>query len=241
MTRAALPRAALLFFVLAATGQPRIARAARPLVTDDAFLVERGACQLETWGQLGPAGDQFWALPACNLVADLEITAGFAILPPEPDAAPNEPAFVAQVKTVLLPMEERGYGFGLAFGTSVNGSVADAEELLGTVYGYIPASLLLADDRLEIDANLGFRYESEDAEVRATWGLAGQIDLFGPVSAVAELYGSSREHPFAQAGLRFSLVPDRLQLDTTYGLQIGGPSDEQYMTVGLRFTPPPFF
>ena len=37
--------------------------AARPFVTDDARSTDKGACQLETWGQLGPDDDQFWFLP----------------------------------------------------------------------------------------------------------------------------------------------------------------------------------
>jgi hypothetical protein len=237
--RAAVACAALV--ASAALVQPRLASAARPLVTDDAFIVEHGACQVETWGQIGPAGDEFWLLPACNFFADLEITAGFAMLPSVPDSAPDKPAFGLQVKTVFLPVEERGYGIGLTLGTLVNGSLAAEEELLGTAYGHIPATVLLGDDLAEIDANLGFRYEAGDGEVRATWALAGEIALFGPLSAVAEVYGSSRENPFSQAGLRFTLVPEVLLFDTTYGIQIGGPSDERWMTVGLRFTPPPFF
>lgn len=44
------------------------AHAARPFVTDDARVVGRGGCQIETFykEQRAYSGSGFWFLPACN-------------------------------------------------------------------------------------------------------------------------------------------------------------------------------
>jgi hypothetical protein len=44
------------------------AHAARPFVTDDARVVDRGGCQIETFykEQRKYSGSEFWFMPACN-------------------------------------------------------------------------------------------------------------------------------------------------------------------------------
>ena len=53
------------------------AHAARPFVTDDARIVDRGGCQIETYVKRQQKFDEneFWFLPACNPWG-AELTAG---------------------------------------------------------------------------------------------------------------------------------------------------------------------
>ncbi|MEO8441651.1 MAG: hypothetical protein ABI547_04140, partial [Betaproteobacteria bacterium] len=54
--------AVVLVAVISAAG----AHAARPMVVDDARLVDPGACQLETWRRFNRDSHETWALPGCN-------------------------------------------------------------------------------------------------------------------------------------------------------------------------------
>ncbi len=67
-------RAAIAFAAFGALVTP--AHAARPLITDDARIVDAGACQVESWLKHGEGLREAWALPGCNFTGNLEVTAG---------------------------------------------------------------------------------------------------------------------------------------------------------------------
>ncbi len=46
--------------IVAAACRPALA--ARPLITDDARIVDPGSCQLESWMQFQSGGNEIWAL-----------------------------------------------------------------------------------------------------------------------------------------------------------------------------------
>src|SRR5690349_17123527 len=53
--------------------------AARPLITDDARIVDAKACQVETWVRHNTDSTEYWALPACNPTGNVELTVGGAL------------------------------------------------------------------------------------------------------------------------------------------------------------------
>jgi hypothetical protein len=48
------------------------AEAARPMLTDDARIVDPKSCQLESWVRDSKHVTEYWALPACNVGENLE-------------------------------------------------------------------------------------------------------------------------------------------------------------------------
>ena len=52
------------------------AEAARPMLTDDARIVDPKSCQLESWVRDSKHVTEYWALPACNVGENLEVTIG---------------------------------------------------------------------------------------------------------------------------------------------------------------------
>lgn len=54
--------------------------AARPLVTDDAPVLDPGQCQLETWIQHDPRHTHYRIVPACHVADDWEVGVGAARL-----------------------------------------------------------------------------------------------------------------------------------------------------------------
>ena len=75
------------------------AYAARPFFTDDARVVDKGHCQLETFykEQRTYSGSEFWFLPACNPLG-FELTIGGKRIERER----NE---ILQTKLLLKPLE----------------------------------------------------------------------------------------------------------------------------------------
>ena len=69
--------AAALILLLAAAD----AHAARPMIVDDARIVDPGACQVEAWRRFNRDSQENWVLPGCNLSGNVELTLGSAELP----------------------------------------------------------------------------------------------------------------------------------------------------------------
>ena len=55
-----------------------------------------------------------------------------------------------------------------------------------------------------------------------------------------EIYGDDRSGAFHHLGLRWWVVPNRVQIDTTYGDRFGSQNGERWFSVGLRLLSPAF-
>ena len=211
--------------------------AARPFVTDDARLTSAGRCQLETWGRFYAGSREFWALPACNPGGNLELTAGGGRATDE-EAGVVTGDQVFQLKTLLRPLAPNGWGLGLAAGRVLHPEIHPGPNQLGNTYAYVPVSLSLRDDRVIVHTNLGWLRDQASGRDTLTWGLGGEFYPQSPrLALVAEAYGDERSLPWWQAGLRWSVIPDLLQIDATAGQQAGGRSDARWLSFGLRWTP----
>ncbi|AXS80882.1 hypothetical protein [Dechloromonas sp. HYN0024] len=211
------------------------ARAARPMVTDDARLTDGGACQLESWLHLHGSQHELWALPACNPGGNLELTMGGALA--YNDSHQETGAAVIQLKSLFKPLETNGYGIGLSVGYAAQpGSSHDANP-----YFYVPVSFSLADDRVVIHTNLGVTRERENRENRMTWGLGSEIQMSERTYLIAESYGQDKGNPYFQLGIRHWIVPNRIQIDTTYGSRVDAISEQHWFSIGLRLISPTLF
>jgi hypothetical protein len=209
------------------------AHAARPMVTDDARIVDAKACQLETWVKKNPDSTETWALPACNFTGNLELTVGGALTREASDTRTTD--VVMQGKTLFKTMEPNGWGIGLAAGT-VRHSQADTRD----GYAYVPTSFSFGDDAVVVHTNVGWLREGETRRNRLTWGLGTEAQLAERTWLIAETFGQNPGKPFHQLGLRHWLVPDRVQLDATYGNRNGGGTGERWFSIGLRLLSVPF-
>ena len=92
------------------------AHAARPFNTDDARIVDKGGCQLETFVKKQRRFDEheFWFLPACNPFG-VELTLG--ALRVDSQVLGDTGSVVMQGKMLLKPLETNGAGFALTLGT----------------------------------------------------------------------------------------------------------------------------
>ena len=83
------------------------AYAARPLVVDDASILDPHHCQLEAWTQHAPAQTEYWAVPACNVGGHWELAAGLGRIGPD-GGGHGYRSGVLQAKTVFRPLATTG-------------------------------------------------------------------------------------------------------------------------------------
>jgi hypothetical protein len=216
-----LPPAAYLLLLLAAPA----AQAARPFVTDDARIVDKDGCQIETFVKRQRRFDEteFWFLPACNPWG-AELTAGHIRVNSTPNG--DTRTTLLQAKMLLRPLTTNGAGFALTLGTLYNSALSPYFNAIG--------SFSLADDRVVLHGNLGGIRDNVERVSRGTWGAGAEILLIAPrLYGIVESYGQRGEKPTLHTGLRIWIVPNRVQVDTTVGLQNSSP-EHRFGTVGLR-------
>ncbi|MFZ5593266.1 MAG: hypothetical protein ACOY4D_03195 [Pseudomonadota bacterium] len=217
----------------AATLAANAAHAARPMITDDARIVDAKACQLESWAKKNPDSAEIWALPACNFTGNLELTFGGASSREAGNTKTTD--VVIQGKPLFKAMDTNGWGIGLAAGT-VRHPVADTRDW----YAYVPTSFSFRDDAVVVHSNLGWLREGATRRDRLTWGVGTEAHLAERTWLIAETFDQNQDKPFHQLGLRHWLVPDRIQPDATYGNRNGGGSGERWFSIGLRLPSVPF-
>ncbi|MCA3130589.1 MAG: hypothetical protein ING80_05445 [Rhodocyclaceae bacterium] len=213
--------------------------AARPFIVDDARVVDRGACQVESWVKHTPGGQEWWALPACNPFG-VELTAGGGALfggPGDRDHADYQ----FQAKVLARPLETNAWGWGVAAGAIRHADINVRQNLWGNYYFYVPVSRSFADDRLVLLFNAGGIDSRDDRRRGLSYGVGAEIYLTPRFMIATEAYGATGFDRFSQLGFRLWLVPERVQIDSTYGFQLNGPHRTEWVTLGFRLISRPFF
>ena len=101
----------VLFFIF---GLLNHAEAARPMLTDDARIVDPKSCQLESWVRDSKHVTEYWALPACNVGENLEVTIGGSLEGENGHSSfANE---LYQIKSILQPIALNQTGFSIVLG-----------------------------------------------------------------------------------------------------------------------------
>jgi len=196
-------------------------------MTDDARLTTAGSCQLESWTRRYSDRSEFWALPACNPTGNLEITAGGASFSGANQAQSTDA--VVQIKTLFKSMPTNGWGAGVASGMSQ-----------GQTYLYVPVSMSFGDGRWVTHSNVGWARDRASGQDQLTWGMGLEVQLHQRWMWIGETFGNDRQKPFWQTGLRYQVVPDRFQIDATWGAPQGLKSSQNWLSFGLRWTPEKF-
>jgi hypothetical protein len=209
---------------------PLLASAARPLVTDDAGVLDRGDCEVEAvWGRDRMAGTSAFdqSLQAgCGVGAGLQVAA--AVSRARADGATAS-------GTALLGKASLWDSDSAAL--SLSAAVDWAREP-GAGSRHAGTALTLIHSRsgpagTTWHLNLGHARDEITPQRSTTWGVA----LEGPgdraVAAMAELYGDDRSAPWWNVGLRWTAVPDRVWLDAGFGQQIHGERPQR-LSVGVK-------
>ena len=228
-----------LFVTASLTLWGQAAWAARPFMTDDARLTTEGSCQLESWARHYSDRTEYWALPACNLGGNFEVTAGGGQF--RADGLPGSQDRVLQGKTLFRPLQTNDWGWGVALGRIEHGADLPGPNRLGNTYLYLPLSVSTQDDRMVFHFNLGWVQDRQTRLNSGTWGSGVEYWAHNRVMLIAEAFGDDRQKPFVQTGLRFAVVPGLFQVDATRGVQPGSQGRSTCTSIGLRYTPDKLF
>ena len=156
----------------------------------------------------------------------------------EPDGLRASDLLV-QAKALLRPLKTNDWGASMSAGHVRHRAVAGGAAA-SDYYVNLPLSLSLRDDQLTAHANIGWLREGASGANRPTWGLAAETQLHPRVGLVTEAFGQLSRDSFYQLGLRFWVVPERVQIDTTYGNRIGRGDQARWFSIGLRLLSPAF-
>ena len=218
---------------------PFASYAARPMITDDARVVDPKACQVESWIRRNRESTEFWALPACNPLGFFEFTFGGARVREEGENAFTDQ--LVQAKTILKPLENDGWGIGAAVGTIRHPRRETARGWPGDAYFYIPVSVAFRGDQWVVHVNGGAVHRRDLGKDVATWGFGNEIRLRDDLYFIPEVFRSEPGRPFYQVGFRYWVVKDRVQMDATFGNRLESGTSERWFSIGMRLLSPPLF
>ena len=224
----------ILVRLLLCLGLSPLAHAARPMITDDARIVDDKSCQIETWLKANSGSEEYWALPSCNFTGNLELAAGGAVTRQGDSGKTSDLVF--QGKTLFRPLTPNGWSWGLVAGVASHPNIS--KRFMGDLYAYVPATFSFLDDAVLLHANLGWLKDRLAHRDAATWGLGGEVEITPSTWVIGESYGTDQGRPYYQLGLRYWLVHNRVQVDATYGNR--SPGGEGWFSIGLRLLFPPF-
>lgn len=207
--------------------------AGRPLATEDAGVLGRNECEIESYagrvrGGNDPGVSTRWAQLGCGIGRDTQLAFGAGV----ENADADRSAIAALTgKTFLRELTDEQTGFTLAyalFGAQEPGNrfKHDATELKAVVS--IPNGGWL------LHANLGVHHSQTTKNYSTVWGLAAErTGAVGPVDLMTEIVGDDRTAPWVQVAARWTVIPERLYLDSSWGVQTNSARSKQ-ATVGLR-------
>lgn len=200
------------------------------MVTDDASIVAPGDCQLESWKQHTQTQNEVWAVPACNPYGAWELSAGAGNITPVDNTGSYVEGLV-QAKTVFRPVRANSWGIGLTVSNLFRGGTP-----VGDVSALVPFSVSLLDDKVLVHVNAGLLRERLAAHrIGGQWASGTEWAATHDLAISLEAYGTQKGHGYAQAGLRLTVIPDRLDLDMGVGQRIGAHGEERYYPFGLTY------
>ena len=209
-------------------------QAARPLVTEDAGVLDRGDCEFEGVGSRlsvdGRTARSGLLQVACGIGIQTQLSGAFATTRIE-DGHSTQAA--AGGKTSLRDLTDEQVGVALAYtfiGTRPSGMGwrYDYTALLGVVTVPMRKDLL-------VHLNLGASRSRIDEETNAIWAVAAEfLQVAHPgLDLVVETFGNQRDPLWLNAGVRYAVVPERFTVNASFGVQ-GGSGQAKLATIGFK-------
>lgn len=195
-------------------------------VVDSANVETPGVCHLETWlTRFGPERGSLDLAPACTWqeMPNFEIGASFQHTWDRSDVTQAGPAF----KWNLRPTET-GLGIGVIANAGLSLRTGEAE----TASLIVPFSIPVGD-RVLLNLNGGWTYTVARTERNQVFcGAQLQAAVVRDLSVMAEIFGTLRERPGFQAGLRWNPNGGDVDFDFLVGRRVDG-SDADAITLGI--------
>ena len=220
---------------IALAGAGTTAFAGRPLQTEDAGVLDRGECELESAsgresGRDGPSTREATAQFGCGIGAHTQLALQLARA--RSGGERSEGAALIG-KTHLRELTDTQAGITLAY--TVSGARGGGQSFRhdATEVKAVASAPLAAGDWL-LHGNLGWARAERERQDSAIWAAAIERLSIGSFDLMAEVFGDDRTAPWWNTGLRYTAIDKKLFLDASYGAQIA-PGRPKLLTVGLKF------
>jgi hypothetical protein len=209
-----------------------LACAGRPLVTEDAAVIEKAACEVESFAarttERGSPSVRGTSLQlACGIVGHTQLALASATAR---SGGESERSWTFAGKTAVA--ESSLGAWALAWGlAAVQPAGTSLKHETSFVNGVLTMPL---NDSLKLHANLGWSRSQSDRQSRTGWSLALERNAAAGIDVMGETFANDRDKsPWIQFGLRWAAVQDRLFLDASWGRQTSS-SRPTLLTVGLK-------
>jgi len=213
-----------------------VAHAARPMMTDDARIVDPKSCQLESWVRDSKNMTEYWAQPGCNVGENTEITIGGSLEGENGHSSyANE---IYQIKSIIRPIDINQTGYSIVLGNARDPKRA-MNKVIQDWYLNMPMSYP-CNDRLVIHTNLGVTHLTDEHKEKMNWGLSTEYNYNERVDLISEIFNQSSNSTYFQFGLRYWLIKNRAQIDTIYMNSFNHIGEDQSFSIGLRLLSLPF-
>lgn len=208
--------------------------AGRPLVTEDAGVLEKGSCELETYARrlterAAPSSNGFSLQYGCGVGMRTQVALA-ATMDRADGATVRGLAFGG--KTSISDGGEADPSWTLAWGLtaekSPGASLGHETTWLNGVF-----SMPLGKD-LKLHANLGWTRAQSTHQSTTGWAVALERSTASGIDVMGEAFASDRDRaPWLQVGLRWAAVPEKVFVDGSWGFQTVS-SRPRMLTVGLK-------
>ena len=176
-------------------------------------------------------------MPGCRFGGEVEWSLGGNAQ--SDDRSGKTQFWVAQAKKRWVAVDANTLGVSTTLGTMVTEPALGDRPADKDFFVNVPVTFLMGQDRV-LHVNAGWVNHQTLGVNRPTWGVGGELPLSARTIAIAETFGESTMGSRYQVGLRMWLVPQRVQIYTTYGNRVGHPEGQRWFTVGVRLLSPAF-
>lgn len=207
--------------------------AGRPLITDDAAVVDAGACQIESWFEQGANVSSRWINPSCNPFGGTEIA--FAMATTRETGEPSSRIQLLQAKQLLRAFDDNQAGYAIAVG-------AERQQRDHQFFVNGISTIPLNSEAQLLHVNLGLVTDrsQDQRDTRVSWGGAYDHRLGENTRAAVESFGQLGQRPNWQVGMLHEVVPGSLQIDASLGSEFGQWRDTRLVSVGFVWFSPVF-
>ena len=213
------------------------AEAARPLVTDDAGVLDAGDCEIETVvDRVQVRGEPAYlgglVQSGCGIGQRTQLSLFGARLDGEP---PTTHAGFAG-KTALIAMTESSAG--LAIGYSFEWARQNGQSFRSDSGLLVAIATFPFEKNWFAHINAGWLRTQQPRGNALFWGAAIEREAVADsrLDLMAETYGDGEGSPWLALGARFHAIDQKLSINGSIAIKSGGGERETQVTIGARLT-----
>lgn len=228
MTRRRTPLPIAVLLLLAASAS----QAGRPLVTEDADVLDRGSCEVEGYAARfsvtgAPRTDGWVAQVGCGVGLASQVALAYNRSRSDGVSADS---LTVLGKTTLVA--RKGDATGITLAWALGGQRLPGESFQHELTQLNGVATRAIGSRWTGHANLGWTRSESQRASSTTWNLAAEWAAGGGVDLMGEIFGDDRTRPWYGLGVRWAMS-DRASVNASHAVHTEAPRTRM-TTVGFK-------